>query len=128
MKQKTNVLSLVTGILMILGGGFGLVSGIIAVADSLPGFHLVSAIISLISSVGILAVGIIYALNARKPEKAAFCKAIGMPAVLFRILGAVVALWVTGFDTVSFIMSMFLPGLYLLGCIPKKKRTADNGE
>ncbi len=127
MKHRINVLSLVTGILMILGGGFGLVIGIIAVAGSLSGLPLFSAIISLISSVGVLAAGIIYTLNARKPEKAAFCKAVGMPAVLFRILGAVVALWVTGFDIVSFIMSMFLPGLYLLGCIPKKKRTVDNG-
>ncbi len=69
MKHRINVLSLVTGILMILGGGFGLVIGIIAVAGSLSGLPLFSAIISLISSVGVLAAGIIYTLNARKKKR-----------------------------------------------------------
>ncbi len=134
MERKSNGFLKVTGILMIIGGGLGLILGIIAVlgvgllaaalgAEAALGLLTFAAILALVGSVVSLVAGIIGVANAAKPEKATVCIVFGILAAVLSVLGNVLTVAGGGnFSAMSLIIGLVLPVLYLIGAFQNKKR------
>ncbi|NLX95845.1 MAG: hypothetical protein GXY83_06690 [Rhodopirellula sp.] len=132
--EKSNGFLKVTGILMIIGGGLGIILGIIAVlgtsalvaafgAEVNLGLLTFAAILSLIGAAVSLAAGIVGVANAAKPAKAMVCIVFGILTAVFSVLGNVLTAAAGGsFSVVNLILGLALPVLYLIGAFQNRNR------
>ncbi len=123
----------VTGILMIIGGAFGIIGGIVAMIGagalaavletSAGGLMLASALI-LASAVFQLIAGIMGVKNCDKPEKAQSCIVIGVIVAILSVAGNVISnVLGSDFNIINYATGLIIPVLYIIGAV-KNKETA----
>ena len=123
----------VTGILMIIGGAFGIIGGIVAMIGSgalaavletsAGGLMLASALI-LASAVFQLIAGIMGVKNCDKPEKAQSCLVMGVIVAILSVAGNVISnVLGSDFNILSYATGLIIPVLYIIGAA-KNKETA----
>ncbi|NLA26009.1 MAG: hypothetical protein GX878_01290 [Firmicutes bacterium] len=131
MEGKSNTLLMVAGILMIIGGIFGTIVGIIAVVSvgALAGtlgsevnlaLLIFSAIITPIGAVVCFVAGIVGVKNAAKPEKANLCIIFGILTAAFLLLSNVLTAVGGSFNTMYLVIGLLVPALYLVGAFQNK--------
>lgn len=121
----------VTGILMIIGGAFGIIGGIVAMIGagalaavletSAGGLMLASALI-LASAVFQLIAGIMGVKNCDKPEKAQSCLVMGVIVAILSVAGNVISnILGSSFDILSYAIGLIIPVLYIIGAVKNKE-------
>ena len=121
----------VTGILMIIGGAFGIIGGIVAMIGagalaavletSAGGLMLASALI-LVSAVFQLIAGIMGVKNCDKPEKAQSCMVIGVIVAILSVAGNVISnVLGSDFNIFSYATGLIIPVLYIIGAVKNKE-------
>ena len=121
----------VTGILMIIGGAFGIIGGIVAMigAEALAavletsagGLMLASALI-LASAVFQLIAGIMGVKNCDKPEKAQSCLVMGVIVAILSVAGNVISnILGSSFNILSYATGLIIPVLYIIGAVKNKE-------
>ena len=121
----------VTGILMIIGGAFGIIGGIVAMIGagalaavletSAGGLMLASAMI-LASAVFQLIAGIMGVKNCDKPEKAQSCIVIGVIVAILSVAGNVVSnVLGSDFNIINYATGLIIPVLYIIGAVKNKE-------
>lgn len=121
----------VTGILMIIGGAFGIIGGIIALIGagalaavletSAGGLMLASALI-LVSAVFQLIAGIMGVKNCDKPEKAQSCMVIGVIVAILSVAGNVISnVLGSDFNIMNYATGLIIPVLYIIGAAKNKE-------
>ena len=121
----------VTGILMIIGGAFGIIGGIVAMIGagalaailetSAGGLMLASALI-LASAVFQLIAGIMGVKNCDKPEKAQSCIVIGVIVAILNVAGNVISnVLGSDFNIFSYATGLIIPVLYIIGAVKNKE-------
>ena len=121
----------VTGILMIIGGAFGIIGGIVAVIGagalaavletSAGGLMLASALI-LASAVFQLIAGIMGVKNCDKPEKAQSCIVIGVIVAILSVAGNVISnVLGSDFNIINYAAGLIVPVLYIIGAAKNKE-------
>ena len=120
----------VTGILMIIGGAFGIIGGIVAMIGagalaavletSAGGLMLASALI-LASAVFQLIAGIMGVKNCDKAEKAQSCLIMGILVVVLSVVGNVISnVLGSSFNITNYITGLIIPALYIVGAVKNK--------
>ena len=123
----------VTGILMIIGGAFGIIGGIVAMIGagalaavletSAGGLMLASSLI-LASAVFQLIAGIMGVKNCDKPEKAQSCLVMGVIVAILSVSGNVISnILGSSFNIINYATGLIIPVLYIIGAV-KNKETA----
>lgn len=123
----------VTGILMIIGGAFGIIGGIVAMIGagalaavletSAGGLMLASSLI-LASAVFQLIAGIMGVKNCDKPEKAQSCLVMGVIVAILGVAGNIISnVLGSSFNILSYATGLVIPVLYIIGAA-KNKETA----
>ena len=121
----------VTGILMIIGGAFGIIGGIVAMIGagalaavletSAGGLMLASALI-LASAVFQLIAGIMGVKNCDKPEKAQSCLVLGVIVAILSVAGNVISnILGSSFNILSYATGLIIPVLYIIGAVKNKE-------
>lgn len=121
----------VTGILMIIGGAFGIIGGIVAMIGagalaavletSAGGLMLASALI-LASAVFQLIAGIMGVKNCDKPEKAQSCIVIGVIVAILSVAGNVISnVLGSDFNIFNYATGLIIPVLYIIGAVKNKE-------
>lgn len=121
----------VTGILMIIGGAFGIIGGIVAMIGvgalaavletSAGGLMLASALI-LASAVFQLIAGIMGVKNCDKPEKAQSCIVIGVIVAILSVAGNVISnVLGSDFNIINYATGLIIPVLYIIGAVKNKE-------
>ena len=121
----------VTGILMIIGGAFGIIGGIVAMIGagalaailetSAGGLMLASALI-LASAVFQLIAGIMGVKNCNKPEKAQSCIVIGVIVAILSVAGNVISnVLGSDFNIINYAAGLIVPVLYIIGAAKNKE-------
>ncbi len=121
----------VTGILMIVGGAFGIIGGIVAMIGagalaavletSAGGLMLASALI-LASAVFQLIAGIMGVKNCDKPEKAQSCIVIGVIVAILSVAGNVISnVLGSDFNIINYATGLIIPVLYIIGAVKNKE-------
>ena len=121
----------VTGILMIIGGAFGIIGGIVAMIGagalaavletSAVGLMLASALI-LASAVFQLIAGIMGVKNCDKPEKAQSCIVIGVIVAILSVAGNVISnVLGSDFNIFNYATGLIIPVLYIIGAVKNKE-------
>ena len=121
----------VTGILIIIGGAFGIIGGIIALIGvgalaavletSAGGLMLASALI-LASAVFQLIAGIMGVKNCDKPEKAQSCIVIGVIVAILSVAGNVISnVLGSDFNIINYATGLIIPVLYIIGAVKNKE-------
>ena len=121
----------VTGILMIIGGAFGIIGGIVAMIGagalaavletSAGGLMLASALI-LASAVFQLIAGIMSVKNCDKPEKAQSCIVIGVIVAILSVAGNVISnVLGSDFNIINYATGLIIPVLYIIGAVKNKE-------
>ena len=121
----------VTGILMIIGGAFGIIGGIVAMIGagalaavletSAGGLMLASALI-LASAVFQLIAGIMGVKNCDKPEKAQSCLVMGVIVAILSVSGNIISnVLGSSFDILSYATGLIIPILYIIGAVKNKE-------
>ena len=121
----------VTGILMIIGGAFGIIGGIVAMIGvgalaavletSAGGLMLASALI-LASAVFQLIAGIMGVKNCDKPEKAQSCLVMGVIVAILSVAGNIISnVLGSSFNILSYATGLVIPVLYILGAVKNKE-------
>ena len=121
----------VTGILMIIGGAFGIIGGIVAMIGagalaavletSAGGLMLASALI-LASAVFQLIAGIMGVKNCDKPEKAQSCIVIGVIVAILSVTGNVISnVLGSDFNIINYAAGLIVPVLYIIGAAKNKE-------
>ena len=121
----------VTGILMIIGGAFGIIGGIVAMIGvgalaavletSAGGLMLASALI-LASAVFQLIAGIMGVKNCDKPEKAQSCLIMGVIVAILSVSGNVISnVLGSDFNIFSYATGLIIPVLYIIGAVKNKE-------
>ena len=121
----------VTGILMIIGGAFGIIGGIVAMIGagalaavletSAGGLMLASALI-LASAVFQLIAGIMGVKNCDKPEKAQSCLVMGVIVAILSVAGNVISnVLGSDFNIFSYATGLIIPILYIMGAVKNKE-------
>lgn len=121
----------VTGILMIIGGAFGIIGGIVAMIGagalaavletSAGGLMLASALI-LASAVFQLIAGIMGVKNCDKPEKAQSCLVMGVIVAILSVSGNIISnVLGSDFNIFSYATGLIIPVLYIIGAVKNKK-------
>lgn len=121
----------VTGILMIIGGAFGIIGGIVAMIGagalaavletSAGGLMLASALI-LASAVFQLIAGIMGVKNCDKPEKAQSCIVIGVIVAILSVAGNVISnVLGSDFNIINYVTGLIIPVLYIIGAVKNKE-------
>ena len=121
----------VTGILMIIGGAFGIIGGIVAMIGagalaavletSAGGLMLASALI-LASAVFQLIAGIMGVKNCDKPEKAQSCIVIGVIVAILSVAGNVISnVLGSDFNIINYAWGLIIPVLYIIGAVKNKE-------
>ena len=123
----------VTGILMIIGGAFGIIGGIIAligagalaaVLETSAGGLLLASALILASAVFQLIAGIMGVKNCDKPEKAQSCLVMGVIVAILSVSGNIVSnVLGSSFNIMSYATGLIIPVLYIIGAV-KNKETA----
>lgn len=120
----------VTGILMIIGGAFGIIGGIVAMIGagalaavletSAGGLMLASALI-LASAVFQLIAGIMGVKNCDKAEKAQSCLIMGILVAVLSVVGNVISnVLGSSFNITNYITGLIIPALYIVGAVRNK--------
>lgn len=135
MKQKSNGILKVTGILLIIGGGALVLlwmmafrgMGFIAIAgrgDLNTPSEILSGVLGLASAGISLTAGILGVKNAARPEKASVCIFFGFLTMLIAVAGDVLRMTNGGgFDVLSAIVGILVPALYLAGAFQNRHRS-----
>ena len=121
----------VTGILMIIGGAFGIIGGIVAIIGasalaavletSAGGLMLASALI-LASAVFQLIAGIMGVKNCDKPEKAQNCLVMGVIVAILSVAGNVISnVLGSDFNIINYATGLIIPVLYIIGAVKNKE-------
>ena len=121
----------VTGILMIIGGAFGIIGGIVAMIGagalaavletSAGGLMLASALI-LASAVFQLIAGIMGVKNCDKPEKAQSCLVMGVIVAILSVAGNVISnVLGSDFNVFNYATGLIIPVLYIIGAVKNKE-------
>ena len=121
----------VTGILMIIGGAFGIIGGIVAMIGagalaavletSAGGLMLASALI-LASAVFQLIAGIMGVKNCDKPEKAQSCLVMGVLVAILSVAGNIISnVLGSSFNILSYATGLVIPVLYIIGAVKNKE-------
>ena len=121
----------VTGILMIIGGAFGIIGGIVAMIGagalaavletSAGGLMLASALI-LASAVFQLIAGIMGVKNCDKPEKAQSCLVMGVIVAILSVSGNIISnVLGSNFYILSYATGLIIPILYIIGAVKNKE-------
>ena len=121
----------VTGILMIIGGAFGIIGGIVAMIGagalaavletSAGGLMLASALI-LASAVFQLIAGIMGVKNCDKPEKAQSCLVMGVIVAILSVSGNIISnILSSSFNILSYATGLIIPVLYIIGAVKNKE-------
>ena len=120
----------VCGILMIIGGIFGLIFSVLAIvamkqpelAELNSTVVWISIILALIGSVIELIAGIMGVKNANKPEKAKACLICGLLVILTSVLSQIISVVGGGeFSVSSLITGLLVPVLYVFGAYKNQK-------
>ena len=123
----------VTGILMIIGGAFGIIGGIVAIlgvsglaalvgSAAGTGILYMASILCLVSGIVQLIAGIMGVKNCEKPEMAQKCMIWGAIVAALSILGNILNVVAgSGFNVTSLITGLILPALYIYGAYLNKK-------
>lgn len=117
----------VTGILMIIGGAFGIIGGIVAMIGagalaavletSAGGLMLASALI-LASAVFQLIAGIMGVKNCDKPEKAQSCLVMGVIVAILSVSGNIISnVLGSSFNILGYATGLIIPVLYIIGAV-----------
>ena len=131
--MKGNKFLKVAGILMIIGGAFGIIAGIVAVlgvsglaalAGSAAGtgmFYLAS-FLCLASGIVQLIAGVMGVKNCEKPEMAQKCIIWGAIVAALSVLGNILNVVAgSSFNVTSLLIGLILPALYIYGAYLNKK-------
>ena len=121
----------VTGILMIIGGAFGIIGGIVAMIGagalaavletSAGGLMLASALI-LASAVFQLIAGIMGVKNCDKPEKAQSCLVMGVIVAILSVSGNIISnVLGSDFNIMNYATGLIIPILYIIGAAKNKE-------
>ena len=121
----------VTGILMIIGGAFGIIGGIVAMIGvgalaavletSAGGLMLASSLI-LASAVFQLIAGIMGVKNCDKPEKAQSCLVMGVIVAILSVAGNIISnILGSSFNILSYATGLIIPVLYIIGAVKNKE-------
>ena len=121
----------VTGILMIIGGAFGIIGGIVAMIGagalaavletSAGGLMRASALI-LASAVFQLIAGIMGVKNCDKPEKAQSCLVMGVIVAILSVAGNIISnVLGSSFNILSYATGLIIPVLYIIGAVKNKE-------
>ena len=121
----------VTGILMIIGGAFGIIGGIIAligagalaaVLETSAGGLLLASALILASAVFQLIAGIMGVKNCDKPEKAQSCLVMGVIVAILSVAGNIISnVLGSDFNIISYVTGLVIPVLYIIGAIKNKE-------
>ena len=121
----------VTGILMIIGGGFGIIGGILAmlgagalaaVLETSAGGLLLASALILASAVFQLIAGIMGVKNCDKPEKAQSCLVMGVIVAVLSVAGNIISnVLGSDFNIISYATGLVIPVLYIIGAIKNKE-------
>ena len=121
----------VTGILMIIGGAFGIIGGIVAMigAGALAAVLETSAVGLMLASVLVLAsavfqliAGIMGVKNCDKPEKAQACLVMGIIVAILSVAGNVTSnVLGSSFNILSYATGLVIPVLYIIGAVKNKE-------
>ena len=123
----------VTGILMIIGGAFGIIGGIVAmigagalaaVLETSAGGLMFASVLILASAVFQLIAGIMGVKNCDKPEKAQSCLVMGVIVAILSVAGNVTSSVLgSSFNITSYVTGLVIPVLYIIGAV-KNRETA----
>ena len=121
----------VTGILMIIGGAFGIIGGIVAiigagalaaVLETSAGGLMFASVLILASAVFQLIAGIMGVKNCDKPEKAQSCIVIGVIVAILSVAGNVISnVLGSDFNIFSYATGLIIPVLYIIGAVKNKE-------
>lgn len=121
----------VTGILMIIGGGFGIIGGILAmlgagalaaVLETSAGGLMLASVLILASAVFQLIAGIMGVKNCNKPEKAQSCLVMGVIVAILSVSGNIVSnVLGSSFNIMSYATGLIIPVLYIIGAVKNKE-------
>lgn len=131
--MKGNKFLMVTGILMIIGGAFGIIAGIVAIlgvsglaalAGSAAGTGMLylASFLCLASGIVQLIAGVMGVKNCEKPEMAQKCIIWGAIVAVLSVLGNILNVVVgSSFNVTSLLIGLILPALYIYGAYLNKK-------
>lgn len=121
----------VTGILMIIGGAFGIIGGIVAMAgagalaavlETSAGGLILASVLILASAVFQLIAGIMGVKNCDKPEKAQSCIVIGVIVAILSVAGNVISnVLSSDFNIINYATGLIIPVLYIIGAVKNKE-------
>lgn len=121
----------VTGILMIIGGAFGIIGGIVAmigagalaaVLETSAGGLMLASVLILASAVFQLIAGIMGVKNCDKPEKAQSCLVMGVIVAILSVAGNVISnVLGSDFNILSYATGLIIPVLYIIGAVKNKE-------
>ena len=121
----------VTGILMIIGGAFGIIGGIVAiigagalaaVLETSAGGLILASVLILASAVFQLIAGIMGVKNCDKPEKAQSCLVMGVIVAILSVAGNVISnILGSSFNILSYATGLIIPVLYIIGAVKNKE-------
>ena len=121
----------VTGILMIIGGAFGIIGGIVAiigagalaaVLETSAGGLMLASVLILASAVFQLIAGIMGVKNCDKPEKAQSCLVMGVIVAILSVAGNVISnILGSSFNILSYATGLIIPVLYIIGAAKNKE-------
>ena len=121
----------VTGILMIIGGAFGIIGGIVAiigagalaaVLETSAGGLMLASVLILASAVFQLIAGIMGVKNCDKPEKAQSCLVMGVIVAILSVAGNVISnILGSSFNILSYATGLIIPILYIIGAVKNKE-------
>ena len=121
----------ITGILMIIGGAFGIIGGIVAMigAGALAAVLETSAVglvfasvLILVSAIFQLIAGIMGVKNCDKPEKAQRCLVMGVIVAILSVAGNVISnILGSSFNILSYATGLIIPVLYIIGAVKNKE-------
>ena len=121
----------VTGILMIIGGAFGIIGGIVAmigagalaaVLETSAGGLMLASTLILASAVFQLIAGIMGVKNCDKPEKAQSCIVIGVIVAILSVTGNVISnVLGSDFNIINYAAGLIVPVLYIIGAAKNKE-------
>lgn len=126
----------VTGILMIIGAGLGLLGGISLLAiggaagavdpslASSGGLIMALALVAIVVSAVQLVAGIMGVKNWNKPEKAQICFILGIAIIVVGLISDIISIASAGFSAsivTSAVTGLIIPALYTYGAMQLKK-------
>lgn len=121
----------VTGILMIIGGAFGIIGGIVAmigagalaaVLETSAGGLILASVLILASAVFQLIAGIMGVKNCDKPEKAQSCLVMGVIVAILSVSGNIISnVLGSDFNIFNYATGLIIPVLYIIGAVKNKE-------